>query len=203
MSYYRRIPGTAERQARLRREREERELDQWTRNRPGGYSGRVRSRDPEVRRRWCSFYNISFRRSKPRPRYPSYRGTLEITELSDSESDSSTGSSDNAIIDPDTWATDRGSGRPMVPPSGEYIVTALQFQAAFHLDGRPDSSAIFWDRQIDGYAHLWQSAGLLLENDEFIEVNVIVWKGFPGNINFDFESSTNQLKLSLEREKDR
>ena len=169
---YRRIPGTAERQARLRREREERELDKWTRNRPE-YSGRIRSRDPEVRRRWCSFYNISFRRTKPRPRFPSYRGTLEITELSDSESDSSTGSSDHAIIDSDNWASERGSGRPMVPPSGVYIVTALQFQAAFHLDGRPNSEAIFWDRQIDGYAQLWQSAGLMMEDDEFVEVNIL------------------------------
>ena len=167
---YRRIPGTAERQARLRREREERELDKWTRNRPE-YSGRVRSRDPEVRRRWCSFYNISFRKTKPRPRGISYRGTLEITELSsESDSDSSTGSSDHAIIDPDTWASDRGPGRSMVPPSGVYIVTALQFQSAFHLDGRPNPNAIFWERQVDGYAHLWQSAGLLLEDDEFVEV---------------------------------
>ena len=167
---YRRIPGTAERQARLRREREERELDKWTRNRPGGYSGRVRSRDPEVRRRWCSFYSISFRRSKPRPRFPTHRGIMEVAELESSDSDSSTGSSDHAVIDPDTWATDRGPGRSMIPPSGEFVVTALQFQAAFHLDGTPDSEAIFWERQVDGYAQLWQSAGLLLEDDEFVEV---------------------------------
>ena len=171
MSYYRRIPGTAERQARLRREQEERDLDRWTRNRPGQYSGRLRSRDPEVRRRWASFYGLSYRRvSKLKPRCLSYRGTLEITELDSESSDSSTGSSDNAIIDPDTWASDRGPGRSMVPPSGDYVVTALQVQAAFHLDGRPDPDAIFWERQVDGYAHLWQSAGLLLENDEFIEV---------------------------------
>ena len=168
---YRRIPGTAERQARLRREREERELDKWTRNRPGAYSGRIRSRDPEVRRRWASFYGIKFRHTKPRPRGISYRGVLEITELeSESDSDSSTGSSDNAIIDSADWAAERGSGRSMVPPSGVFVVTALQFQAAFHLDGQPDPDAIFWERQLDGYAQLWQSAGLLLEDDEFVEV---------------------------------
>lgn len=170
MSYYRRIPGTAERAARAKRERERRELETWTRNRPGEFSGFVRSRDPEVRRRWCSFYGISFRKSKPRPRFPSYRGMLEITELSDSESDSSTGSSDHAILESNKFASEKGPGRSMVPPSGDYVVTALQFSAAFHLDGRPNSDAVFWSRQLEGYAELWQSAGLMLENDEFVEV---------------------------------
>ena len=172
MTYYRRIPGTAEREARLRREREERELDRWTRNRPGEYSGRIRSRDPEVRRRWCSFYGVSFRRASRivRPRSCAHRGDPEsdIEEV-DSET-SSTGSSDNAIIDDDDWARARGSGRSMVPPSGDFIVTALQYQAAFHLDGEPNSDAIFWERQLEGYAQLWQSAGLLMENEEFVEV---------------------------------
>ena len=168
MSYYRHIPGAAERAARAKRERERRELETWTRNRPGEFSGFVRSRDPEVRKRWCSFYNISFRRSKPRPRFPSYRGMLEITELSDS--DSSTGSSDNAVIESKDFASKKGSGRPMVPPSGEYVVTAHQFSAAFHLDGRPNSEAIFWSRQMETYSELWQSVGLMLEDEEFVEV---------------------------------
>ena len=167
---YRYIPGAAERAARLKRERERRDLENWTRNRPGEFSGFVRSRDPEVRRRWCSFYGIRFRDSKPRPRSLSYRGMLEITELSDSESDSSTGSSDHAIIESNNFASEKGSGRPMVPPSGEFVVTALQFSAAFHLDGRPNSDAIFWSRQTENYAELWQSAGLMLEDEEFVEV---------------------------------
>ena len=170
---YRVIPGTADRQRRLRRERERRELEQWTRNRAGEYSGTLRSRDPEVRRRWCKFFGITkyFKDIKPRPRYPSYRGELQITELDDESDDSenSTGSSDFAIMEDDDWATKKGPGRSMVP-SEDYIVTAHQFSCAFHLDGTPDSDAIFWSRQTEGYAQLWQSAGLLLENPEFIEV---------------------------------
>lgn len=172
MAYYRRIPGAAERQRRLRREREERELDQWTRNRPGEYSGRLRSRDPEVRRRWCSFYKVSFRRASHlvRLRSRTHRGDNESSPEEVDNDTSSTGSSDHAVMDDDDWASARGSGRSMVPPSGDFIVTALQYQAAFHLDGEPDSNAIFWERQTEGYAQLWQSAGLLMENDEFIEV---------------------------------
>ena len=171
MSYYKVIPGTADRARRARYEREKRELEKWTRNR-GEFSGRTRSRDPEVRRRWCSFYNLPFEESKPRPEFPSFRGTLQIAELSESESDSSTGSSDFAIAEPDDFAIRKGPGRSMVPPSGDYIVTAHQFISAFHLDGRPNSESIFWERQLGGYAELWQSAGLLMENPEFTEVDL-------------------------------
>ena len=170
MSYYKVIPGSADRARKARRDREKRELEKWTRNR-GEFSGRTRSRDPEVRRRWCSFYGIEFEDSKPRPRYPSFRGTLQIVELSDSESDSSTGSEDYAIAEPDDFAIRKGPGRSMVPPSGDYIVTAHQFSAAFHLDGRPNSDSVFWERQTEGYAEIWQSAGLMLETEEFCEVN--------------------------------
>ena len=171
MSYYRVIPGSADRARRRRREREKRDLETWTRNR-GEFSGRTRSRDPEVRRRWCQFYGINFEDSSPRPRNPFYRGLLKITELSDSESDSSTGSSDYAIAEPDDFMYRKGSGRSMVPPSGDYIVTAHQYMSAFHVDGRPNSDAIFWERQNDGYAELWQSAGLMMAQDEFIEVKL-------------------------------
>ena len=95
---------------------------------------------------------------------------MENNEVESDTETSSTGSSDHAIIDDDDWASARGSGRSMIPPSGDFIVTALQYEAAFHLDGEPNPDAIFWERQTEGYAQLWQSAGLLMENEEFVEV---------------------------------
>ena len=174
---YRKISGSASRDKRLKREQEYRELVKWTNNRPGGFTGRTRSRDDEVRRRWCSFFGVSFRRSRPRPKW---RVTEpEVIEESSEEEDSSgsetssTGSSDFAIAEPDTWATDKGSGRDMIPEDGKYIVTADQFALAFHLDGRPDPESAFWSKQTNGCVQLWQSVGLMLEHEEFVEVKHI------------------------------
>ena len=175
---YKRIAGTASRERRLRREREFRELMEWTRNRPGEYTGRTRSRDDEVRRRWCAFFGVSFRRSRPRSKWRQEQPVIEEEESSEESDDSSsddeastTGSSDNAIAEPDTWATDKGPGRLMIPDDGNYIVTAEEFAMAFHLDGRPDNESAFWAKQTNGYKQLWQSVGLMLEQDEFVEVS--------------------------------
>ena len=177
---YKRIEGTASRERRLRREREFEELMEWTRNRPGGYTGRTRSQDPEVRRRWCSYFGFSFSKSKPRPSFPWVRGRQtsdepssesSIDESSSNSSHYTTGSSDHAVMEPDSWATDKGPGRMMVADESRFIVTADQYVLAFHLDGEIDSESSFWSKQMGGYHELWQSAGLLLENDEFIEVS--------------------------------
>ena len=106
---YKRIMGTAARERRLRREREYKELDEWTKNRPGPYTGRTGSQDDEVRRRWCSFFGFKFSEMKPRPLYPFRRG-YDTEAESDNEpvdeapaesssdtSNPSTGSSDHAI----------------------------------------------------------------------------------------------------------
>ena len=175
---YRRIAGTASRERRLRREQEFRDLMEWTRNRPGGYTGRTGSQDDEVRRRWCSFYGFKFSDMKPRPRYPFHRGDPDPdppaeendSDSSKSSSNCSTGSSDNAIMEPDTWATDKGPGRLMVENLENYIVTADQYAYAFHLDGSIDSESDFWSKQQGGMTEIWQSVGLLLEDPEFEEV---------------------------------
>ena len=179
---YRRIAGSATRERRLRREREFKELVEWTKNRPGPYTGRTGSQDEEVRRRWCSFYGFKLRDFPARPEFPFFRGRRdpEKTEEDDDEatpddsnsgsSTYTTGSSDCAIMEPDTWATDKGPGRSMVEDPTNYIVTAEQFIMAFHLDGSVDSESSFWSKQAGGYYELWQSAGLLLEEDEFVEV---------------------------------
>ena len=174
---YRRISGSASRAKRLKREKEYQDLVKWTNNRPGGFTGRTRSRDDEVRRRWCAFFGVSFRRSRPRPKWRGQEPEIIEEESTDDDSSvssdsSSTGSSDFAIAEPDTWATDKGSGRDMIPSDGNYIVTAEQFALAFHLDGRPDPESAFWSKQTNGYEQLWQSVGLMLEQAEFIEVNL-------------------------------
>ena len=182
---YRRIRGTASRERRLRREQEYRELDEWTRNQPGPYTGRTGSQNDEVRRRWCSFFGFDFSKMKPRPLYPFHRGRRDDEVITEEEADSNstidesssgsstctTGSSDYAIMEPDTWATDKGSGRPMVADVDNYIVTADQFVYAFHLDGTVDSDSDFWSKQLNSSEELWQSVGLMLEDAEFQEVN--------------------------------
>ena len=175
---YRRITGAASRERRLKREREFRELDEWTRNRPGEYTGRTGSQDDEVRRRWCSFYGFKFKDMKPRPRFPFHRGYDDSdsnqeeadTDSSTETSTPSTGSSDHAIMEPDTWATDKGPGRLMVADIDNYIVTADHYVYAFHLDGSVDSESDFWSKQQGGMTELWQSVGLMLEDPEFEEV---------------------------------
>ena len=173
---YRRIAGTASRERRLRREREFRELMEWTRNRPGEYTGRTGSQDDEVRRRWCSYFGFKFSKMKPRPRYPFHRGypdSISSEDTIDSTSSTdTTGSSDNAIMEPDTWATDKGPGRSMVSSFEDYIVTADRYAYAFHLDGTVDSECDFWSKQQGGAIEYWQSVGLMLEDPEFEEVRI-------------------------------
>ena len=178
---YQRILGAAARERRLKREREFKELMEWTKNRPRPYTGRTGSHDDEVRRRWCSFFGFDFKKMAPRPLYPFHRGRRDVDpsenedepdteESSSGSSNATTGSSDNAIMEPDTWATDKGPGRSMVQDESNYIVTAEQYVYAFHLDGRVDSTSSFWSQQMGSYFEVWQSAGLLLEDAEFREV---------------------------------
>ena len=166
----RRIIGTAERERALRRERELQELKDWTMRRASqsrlGYTGRLGSHDDEVRRRWASYYKISSRTLRKIPRRAlrmTHRGTQDPVPVTPPFSSSSDEDYEPPIIT-------ESDPFPNPEPAEVIVITAEEFASAFYPDGRPDSLSEFWDRQMGGTTEVWQSVGLMLENQEFLEV---------------------------------
>ena len=163
----RRIISAAERERRLTRERERRELEAWTDQRARasqlGYTGRLGSHDDEVRRRWASYYKISSRALRKIPRRP-----LRMTHRGDRDPLPPPFSSSDEEYEPPVIT--ESTPFPNPEPDEVIVIHAEEFARAFYPDGSPDSHCEFWDRQMGGTVEVWQSVGLMLENLEFCEV---------------------------------
>ena len=150
---YIRVVGAAEREKRRKREEERRELETWTQNRPGGFTGRLRSDDDEVRSRWASFFKIKPKYCKPRT-LSHHRGTTP-DETED----------DNG--DPDEVPTDQPGPSESTPfPT----MTPSEYVRTFHLNGMPNFACDFWSSQPGGTQELWEAVSITMEDETFQEV---------------------------------
>ena len=163
---YQRVLGAAARERRAKRERERAELEAWTQNREGGFTGRLHSDDSEVRERWASFFGIKSRHCRKycKARGFSQRRLGNRTPPTYSPPFSSSDDEERTTTASTPFPTD-----PSELPLG--TLTPLELLESRVLRENPDTSK-FWKTSPGGTTELWEAMDIVIKHSDLSEVSI-------------------------------
>ena len=162
---YQRILGSSARERKAKRDRERAELETWTKNRDGGFTGRLYSQDSEVRERWASFFGIKKRHIKKyvKPRgfsrryHPGNHTPPNRSPPFSSSEDETEEPSESTPFPED----------PSELPLG--TLTPLEFLESRILRETSDVSE-FWKASPGGTSEIWEAMDIVIKHSDLSEV---------------------------------
>ena len=163
---YQHVMGSAARERKAERERERAELETWTRNRDGGFTGRLHSQDSEVRERWASFFGIKKRHCKKYCKPHGFSRRYHPGNHTPPEHSPPFSSSDEEDVPEPTSSTPFPSD-PSELPIG--TLTPLEYLETRIMRDNPDISE-FWKTSPGGTTEIWEAMDIVIKHSDLSEV---------------------------------